>query len=264
VEGYWAGRTSATELAETAKAIRTQTWTELAAAGLGSVPGNTFLYYDQVLDAALVVGAVPERFAGLGLAPIDILFTMARGTEGVPALELTKFFDTNYHYLVPELGPDTRFTLADRKPIDEFTEALELGVRTRPVLIGPVSLLLLAKAGAGAPAGFRPRELLEPLLARYAELLVELGKAGAEWVQLDEPAFVADRDDADLATYRTAWAAATRLVTAKEAVNRAFETSLAEGVRFERRLFHATFATADQKEGMAAFLEKRPPVFRRD
>jgi 5-methyltetrahydropteroyltriglutamate--homocysteine methyltransferase len=220
VEGYWAGRTPAAELAETAQALRAQTWTELAAAGLGSVPGNTFSYYDQVLDAALVVGAVPERFAGLGLAPVDLMFTMARGTEGVPALELTKFFDTNYHYLVPELGPDTRFTLADRKPVEEFTEALELGVRTRPVLVGPVSLLLLAKAAEGAPAGFRPLELLEPLLDVYAELLTELARAGAEWVQLDEPAFVADRDDAELAALARAYerlgAAASRPIGAVE------------------------------------------------
>ena len=205
VERYWAGTATAAELAATAGALRAQTWTELAAAGLGSVPGNTFSYYDQVLDAALVVGAVPARFAGLGLAPLDLMFTMARGTEGVPALELTKFFDTNYHYLVPELGPDTRFTPADRKPVEEFTEALGLGVRTRPVLLGPVSLLLLAKASADAPAGFRPLELLEPLLHVYVELLGELGRAGAEWVQLDEPAFVADRDDADLAALATAY-----------------------------------------------------------
>jgi len=205
VERYWAGTATAVELAKTAEALRAQTWTELAAAGLGSVPGNTFSYYDQVLDAALVVGAVPERFSRLGLAPLDLMFTMARGTEGVPALELTKFFDTNYHYLVPELGPDTRFTLADRKPVEEFTEALGLGVRTRPVLLGPVSLLLLAKASADAPVGFRPLELLEPLLDVYVELLGELGRAGAEWVQLDEPAFVADRDDADLAALATAY-----------------------------------------------------------
>jgi 5-methyltetrahydropteroyltriglutamate--homocysteine methyltransferase len=205
VERYWAGTADEAELGKVAEALRARTWTELADAGIGSVPSNTFSYYDQVLDAALVVGAVPPRFARLGLAPLDMMFTMARGTDGVPALELTKFFDTNYHYLVPELGPDTRFGLADRKPVEEFTEARELGVHTRPVLVGPVTLLLLGKAAADAPAGFDPLTLLEPLLDVYAELLGELGRAGAEWVQLDEPAFVADRSDTELAALARAY-----------------------------------------------------------
>jgi 5-methyltetrahydropteroyltriglutamate--homocysteine methyltransferase len=206
VERYWAGATSAAELQAVAAGLRRDTWTELTVAGLGSVPSNTFSFYDQVLDAARVVGAVPERFTALGLDPLDEMFAMARGREGVPALELTKFFDTNYHYLVPELGPGTRFALTDAKPLDEFTEALAQGVRTRPVLLGPVTFLLLAKPAPGAPTGFAPLDLLEPLLDVYAELLGDLATAGAGWVQLDEPAFAADRTPAELDALRRAYA----------------------------------------------------------
>jgi 5-methyltetrahydropteroyltriglutamate--homocysteine methyltransferase len=172
---------------------------------LGSVPGNTFSYYDHVLDTARMVGAVPGRFVGLGLDALDMMFAMARGHGSVGPLELTKFFDTNYHYLVPELGPGTALRLADRKPVHEFSEALDAGVRTRPVLLGPVTFLLLAKPAPGAPAGFSTLELLEPLVEVYAELLAELGRLGASWVQLDEPAFVADRTDIELAALGRAY-----------------------------------------------------------
>ncbi|WP_433559568.1 5-methyltetrahydropteroyltriglutamate--homocysteine S-methyltransferase [Pseudonocardia xinjiangensis] len=198
VERYWSGASSAEELQSVAAALRRDTWAELAGSGLDSVPSNTFSFYDQVLDVARVVGAVPERFTALGLTPLDEMFAMARGHDGVPALELTKFFDTNYHYLVPELGPGSRFALADRKPLDEFAEALAQGVLTRPTIIGPATFLLLAKPAPGAPAGFVPLDLLEPLLDVYGQVLAELAAAGAAWVQLDEPAFVADRSPAEI------------------------------------------------------------------
>ncbi len=204
VERYWAGEIDQAGLRAVAAGLRRDTWLGLRAGGLESVPGNTFSYYDHVLDTARTVGAVPARFAGLGLDALDTMFAMARGHGGVLPLELTKFFDTNYHYLVPELGPDTALGLGDRKPLEEFSEALEAGVRTRPVLLGPVSFLLLAKPAPGAPAGFSTLELLEPLVEVYAQLLAELGRLGAGWVQLDEPACVADRTDAELACL--AWA----------------------------------------------------------
>jgi 5-methyltetrahydropteroyltriglutamate--homocysteine methyltransferase len=206
LEAYWAGRVDAGELAATAAALRADTWGELAAAGLASVPGNTFSYYDQMLDTAVLFDAVPTRFSDLDLSTLDTYFAMARGRDGVPALELTKWFDTNYHYLVPELGPDTEFRLVGDKPLAELAEAAELGVATRPVLIGPLTFLLLAKAAPGAPADFTPLDLLEPLVDRYVELLAELAGAGAEWVQLDEPAFVADRTDAELAALGAVYA----------------------------------------------------------
>lgn len=205
LERYWSGAATEDELRAVGVNLRRQTWAELAGAGLGSIPGNTFSYYDQVLDTVLMVGAVPERFAALGLGPLDTLFAAARGADGVPALEMTKFFNTNYHYLVPEIGPETRFELTDRKPIEEFREASALGIRTRPVLLGPVTLLLLAKASRpdADPAG--PLGRLDELLGVYEQLLAELHAAGADWVQLDEPAFVADREPADVAALGLAY-----------------------------------------------------------
>ncbi|KEI45650.1 5-methyltetrahydropteroyltriglutamate--homocysteine S-methyltransferase [Saccharopolyspora rectivirgula] len=192
LEAYWASRTGEAELRATARELRIATVRELRGAGLDSIPGGTFSYYDHVLDTAVTFGAVPQRHAELGLSPLDTYFAMARGAESAPPLEMTKWFDTNYHYLVPEIGPETRFSLADRAPVEHFQEALEAGVTTRPVLLGPLTFLLLSKPAGGAPRGFRPLEKLPELLDAYAELLVELRRAGAEWVQLDEPALAAD------------------------------------------------------------------------
>ncbi|GAA4871665.1 5-methyltetrahydropteroyltriglutamate--homocysteine S-methyltransferase [Saccharopolyspora cebuensis] len=205
LERYWAGRIGEPELREVARGLRVDTWRSLHEAGLDSVPGNTFSYYDQVLDTAVVFGAVPERFTALGLSPLDTYFAMARGVESTPPLEMTKWFDTNYHYLVPEIGPDTRFSLSDQSPVDQYQEALEAGVTTRPVLVGPLTFLLLSKSDDQAPESFRPLDRLDDLLTAYAELLGELHRAGAEWVQLDEPAFAADRSPAELAALRAAY-----------------------------------------------------------
>ncbi|RZQ65723.1 5-methyltetrahydropteroyltriglutamate--homocysteine S-methyltransferase [Amycolatopsis suaedae] len=205
VERYWAGRIDEAELNEVARGLRVDTWRRLAGAGLNSVPSNTFSFYDQVLDASVLFGALPSRFTGLGLSPVDTYFAAARGVQEAPALEMTKWFDTNYHYLVPELGPDTAFTLAGSKPLDEFREARAAGVVTRPVLVGPVTYLLLAKAASGAPEDFRPLDLLESLLGAYTELLAQLHAEGVPWVQLDEPAFAADRTQDELDALATAY-----------------------------------------------------------
>jgi 5-methyltetrahydropteroyltriglutamate--homocysteine methyltransferase len=215
VEGYWAGRLNAGELAAAGRELRARAWTELAGSGLASVPGNTFSLYDQVLDTAVMVDAVPPRFRALGLPPLETYFAMARGREGrdvAAPLEMTKWFDTNYHYIVPELGPGTVFTPGgeragerDAKPVAEYREAAALGVETRPVLLGPVTFLLLSKPAPGAPAGFAPLDLLDPLLECYAEVLRRLAAAGCAWVQLDEPAFAADRTGAELAALRRAY-----------------------------------------------------------
>ncbi|GAA2359962.1 5-methyltetrahydropteroyltriglutamate--homocysteine S-methyltransferase [Saccharopolyspora halophila] len=205
LESYWAGRSAEADLREVARRLRADTWRDLAAAGLDSVPGNTFSYYDQVLDTAVTFGAVPSRHAELGLSPMDTYFAMARGTASAPPLEMTKWFDTNYHYLVPEIGPETRFALSDRTAVEDFREARKLGVETRPVLIGPLTFLLLAKPADGAPDDFRPIDKLPELLDAYEELLAELRKAGAEWVQLDEPALAADRAPAELEALRNTY-----------------------------------------------------------
>ncbi|MEU0478302.1 5-methyltetrahydropteroyltriglutamate--homocysteine S-methyltransferase [Streptosporangium sp. NPDC006013] len=199
-EDYWAGRSDATALAKTAEVLRQEVWTGLRDAGLDTIPSNTFSLYDQVLDTSVMVDAVPGRYRHL--TGLDRYFAMARGVQDVPALEMTKWFDTNYHYIVPEVGPDTRFRLADgarSKPLVEYAEARALGVETRPVLVGPLTYLLLAKASPGAPAGFRPLGLLDELVEVYADLLERLAGAGARWVQLDEPALVADRNAEEIA-----------------------------------------------------------------
>ena len=207
-EGYWAGAVPAGELEATARELRRQTWTFLRDAGLGQVPSNHFSLYDQVLDTSVLVGAVPERYGppGPGGADLDTYFAMARGRADATPMEMTKWFDTNYHYLVPELGPATRFRLAATpKPLAELAEARELGIATRPVLLGPVSFLLLGKAAPGVDPRFDRLRLLDPLLEAYAELLDELAAAGAEWVQLDESAFVQDRSPAELAALAHAY-----------------------------------------------------------
>lgn len=202
VEHYWAGRGDATMLAEVGQALRTGTWRELAAAGLDSVPSNIFSYYDHVLDTAVLFDAIPDRYRRLGLSDLGTYFAMARGHDSVAPLEMTKWFDTNYHYLVPELAPGTRFQLAGDKPSAEYREALSVGVTTRPVLLGPLTFLLLAKPAPQAPDGFSPLELIESLVDCYVDLLGHLAAAGVAWVQLDEPAFVADRTPAELEALR--------------------------------------------------------------
>ncbi|MET0975206.1 MAG: 5-methyltetrahydropteroyltriglutamate--homocysteine S-methyltransferase [Leifsonia sp.] len=197
VESFWAGRSSAEELEQSAADLRSATRERLAALGLGrtdsSIP-ETFSYYDQVLDAAVTVGAVPARFSDLRAADgsIDLAgyFTIARGEGERAPLEMTKWFDTNYHYLVPEIGLDTEFSLASDRIVREFAEAKAAGYLTRPVVVGPVTFLLLSKAASDAPDGFEPISRLADLLPVYAELLERLADAGAEWIQLDEPALV--------------------------------------------------------------------------
>ncbi|ARX80824.1 5-methyltetrahydropteroyltriglutamate--homocysteine S-methyltransferase [Streptomyces alboflavus] len=199
IEGYWKGRVTAEALKETATELRRSTWQRLAAAGVHEVPTGDFSYYDHVLDTSVMVGAVPRRHrSAVDADALDGYFAMARGTQDVAPLEMTKWFDTNYHYLVPELGPDTVFSADSTKQVAELKEALALGLAARPVLVGPVTYLLLAKPAPGVAADFEPLTLLDRLLPVYASVLADLRAAGAEWVQLDEPALVQDRTAADL------------------------------------------------------------------
>ncbi|MFD4245971.1 5-methyltetrahydropteroyltriglutamate--homocysteine S-methyltransferase [Streptomyces sp. NPDC058525] len=199
IEGYWKGRVSAEALHETAALLRRTNWGRLADAGITEVPTGDFSYYDHVLDTSVMVGAVPARHrAAVAADALDGYFAMARGTQDVAPLEMTKWFDTNYHYLVPELGPDTRFTADSTRQVAELKEALALGLKARPVLVGPVTYLLLAKPAPGVAEDFQPITLLDRLLPVYAQVLANLRAAGAEWVQLDEPALVADRSPAEL------------------------------------------------------------------
>ncbi|MFP3990582.1 5-methyltetrahydropteroyltriglutamate--homocysteine S-methyltransferase [Streptomyces sp. E11-3] len=203
IEGYWAGRHTAETLHTTAAELRRDTWRTLTEAGIDEVPTGDFSLYDHVLDTAVMVGAIPARHrAACDTDRLDGYFAMARGTQDAPPLEMTKWFDTNYHYLVPELGPDTIFTADSAKQLAEFREATALGYTARPVLVGPVTFLLLAKPADGAPADFQPLTLLDRLLPVYAEVLADLRAAGAEWVQLDEPALAQDQPPAVLSALR--------------------------------------------------------------
>ncbi|TMQ97839.1 5-methyltetrahydropteroyltriglutamate--homocysteine S-methyltransferase [Actinomadura soli] len=213
-EDFWAGRADAGALARTGAELRADVWTGLRDAGLQAIPSNTFSFYDQVLDTSVLVDAVPDRYRHL--AGFDRYFAMARGVQDVPPLEMTKWFDTNYHYIVPELGPDTRFRLADgsaAKPLVEYREAKALGIETRPVLVGPLTYLLLAKPAEDAPDGFRPLDLLDGLIDVYAEVLERLAGSGAGWVQLDEPALVADRGEEEIAALARAYSRLGRLTS---------------------------------------------------
>ncbi|GAA1747319.1 5-methyltetrahydropteroyltriglutamate--homocysteine S-methyltransferase [Agromyces humatus] len=202
VEAFWAGSIDAAELEARAAELRAATRERLAELGLertGSAIPESFSYYDQVLDTAVAVGAVPPRFtrflAADGEVDLAAYFTIARGVGDDAPLEMTKWFDSNYHYLVPEIGPDTVFELHPERILSEFAEAKAQGFLTRPVIVGPVTFLLLAKAAEGAPAGFRPLDRIADLVPVYARLLDRLAAAGAEWAQLDEPALVSESFD---------------------------------------------------------------------
>ncbi|MDT0268040.1 5-methyltetrahydropteroyltriglutamate--homocysteine S-methyltransferase [Streptomyces sp. DSM 44915] len=206
IERYWKGRLTADALLATAAELRADAWRQLAEAGLDEVPTGDFSLYDHVLDTSVMVGAIPERHrAAYAADPLAGYFAMARGTQEVAPLEMTKWFDTNYHYLVPELGPDTVFAADPAKQLAEFGEARALGLTARPVLVGPVTYLLLAKPAPGVAADFEPLSLLDRLLPVYAEVLADLRARGAEWVQLDEPALTQDRTPAELAAAERAY-----------------------------------------------------------
>lgn len=206
-EGYWKGTVSAEALHRTAADLRAANWQQLAAAGIDEVPTGDFSYYDHVLDTTVMLGAVPERYrAAVEADALDGYFAMARGTQEVAPLEMTKWFDTNYHYLVPELGPDTTFAADSTKQLAELREALALGLTARPVLVGPITYLLLAKPAPGVAENFDPLSLLDKILPVYAEILGDLRAAGAEWVQLDEPALVQDRTTDELDAVSRAYA----------------------------------------------------------
>ena len=191
LEAHWAGKLDESGLLAVGRVLKLNHWVLQQQVGIGHIPSNDFSFYDHVLDTATMVGAVPERYMWRG-SQVDLAtyFSMARGTArksgqaDVPAMEMTKWFDTNYHYIVPEFTAKQIFSLGSMKPVEEFLEAKAVGVHTRPVLLGPVSFLLLGKA---KETGFNPLLLLEGILPVYEEVLRQLANAEAEWVQIDEP-----------------------------------------------------------------------------
>ncbi|KAF8007060.1 hypothetical protein BT93_K1151 [Corymbia citriodora subsp. variegata] len=206
LESFWDGNSSAEELLKVAADLRSSIWMQMDAAGIKYVPSNTLSYYDQVLDTTAMLGAVPARYGWEGgEIGLDVYFSMARGNASVPAMEMTKWFDTSYLYVVPELGPDVNFSYASRKAVDEYKEAKKLGVDTVPILLGPVSYLLLSKPAKGVEKTFSPLSLLGKILPIYKEVVSELKAAGASWIQFDEPTLVLDLDSHKLQAFTEAY-----------------------------------------------------------
>ncbi|MFQ5889681.1 MAG: 5-methyltetrahydropteroyltriglutamate--homocysteine S-methyltransferase [Gemmatimonadota bacterium] len=207
-EAFWDDGIPAEQLLTTASRLRAAAWTLQRDAGLTHIPSNDFSLYDHVLDVVALLGAVPDRYGwDGGDVNLDTYFAMARGSQSgrldVPAMEMTKWFDTNYHYIVPEFGADQTFHLASSKPFDEYAEARSLGIETRPVLLGPVSFLLLGKSTARA---FDPLAThLDAVVEVYAEVVRRLAAMGAAWIQIDEPCFVEDRSPAEIAALEKAY-----------------------------------------------------------
>jgi len=204
-EAYWAGRVGVDELQQRAADLRAQVWRRQQEAGLDLIASNDFSFYDQTLDTTALVGAVPAIYGwNGGQVDLDTYFAMGRGSvkKDLPAMEMTKWFNSNYHYIVPEFRPGMDFSLASDKPFSEFAEAKRLGIITKPVLLGPVTFLLLGKSREDK---FNRLDLLDTLLPVYQQVLQRFQELGAEWVQLDEPAFVADRTDEDREALRHAY-----------------------------------------------------------
>ncbi|HIT74155.1 MAG TPA: 5-methyltetrahydropteroyltriglutamate--homocysteine S-methyltransferase [Candidatus Avipropionibacterium avicola] len=191
IEGYWKGRIDQSALLDQVRDIRQTRLRTMVEAGLDEIPVGDFSLYDHVLDTATLVGAVPERHAGL--SGLDRYFAMARGTDSIEPLEMTKWFNSNYHYLVPELTAATGFALDPGSLLEQVDEAIAQGVTPRVILVGPVSFLSLSTS-VDQDATFQPIQLLERLLAVYAELLTALAERGVAWVQLDEPIAATDLD----------------------------------------------------------------------
>ncbi|MEZ2346105.1 5-methyltetrahydropteroyltriglutamate--homocysteine S-methyltransferase [Terriglobus sp. RCC_193] len=201
LEGFWAGKRTEAELLDTAASLRAEHWRLQKAAGIDFIPANDFALYDQVLDALVLMGATPERF-GTGKVTLERYFAMARNSKEQTAMEMTKWFDTNYHYLVPEWSAGLGFNVDTAKLLNEIAEARALGIEPRPVLIGPLTLLLLGKG----VDGFDPFTLAEKLIAAYKSVLHALAQQNIEWIQIDEPILATDLPEGAAEFFRSAYA----------------------------------------------------------
>jgi 5-methyltetrahydropteroyltriglutamate--homocysteine methyltransferase len=201
IEAYWKGAASLDDVRATAKNLRASHWKLQADAGIDLIPCNDFSYYDQMLDTAIMLNAVPERYRQLAFEnPEDTLFAMARGYQGpqgdVTALPMKKWFTTNYHYLVPEIDASTDIKLNSTKPFDEFSEAKEQGIVTKPVLIGPYTFLKLARSPQAEELEL-DGGLIDAVAGAYAQIVRKFAALGAQWIQIDEPYLVLDKTEGD-------------------------------------------------------------------
>ena len=222
-EAYWKGDLSEADLHQAGADIRRTNWRKQQEAGIDLIPVNDFSFYDQVLDMSCLLGNVPPRFQWKGdQTDVDTAFTIARGTQGGASLvddekdcqtgkistfasEMTKWFNTNYHYIVPEFHTGTTFSLSGAKVFDEFAEAKALGVNAKPVLIGPVTYLSLGKVQDSRNPDFDPFTLLDDLVSVYVEIIEKLAAQGAQWIQLDEPVLSLDLSDEQRAAFKRAY-----------------------------------------------------------
>lgn len=210
IEGYWSGKINYNQLIQTSAELKQKNWLLQKDMGIDLIPSNDFSFYDHVLDMMFTVNAIPERYSDLPRnsekSKLDLYFAMARGyQEGgadIIAMEMTKWFDTNYHYIVPEFYKNQKFNLSNLKFLDEFLEAKKSGIITKPVLLGPVSFLLLGKE---KELEFDRIDLLENLLPVYFEMLKMLITNGAKWIQFDEPFLALDLTQKQKKAFKTAY-----------------------------------------------------------
>lgn len=206
IESYWKGAISIDELKQISSEIKSKNWQTQETAGIHFVPSNDFSFYDQILDSIALFGAIPDRFKFEGgNVDLDLFFAMARGAQkdgiDVTAMEMTKWFDTNYHYIVAEFNKNQKFRLSSTKIFNDYLEAKNLGIETRPTIIGPVSFLLLGKT----TSDFNKLDLLENLLSAYQEVFVKLQEIGVKEIQIDEPFLVTDLSADAIKSYISAY-----------------------------------------------------------
>ena len=216
IEGYWKGANDLAAVKATAAELRAKHWKLQQAAGIDLIPSNDFSYYDQMLDTAILLNVIPQRYARLSFDnQEDTLFAMARGYQGdkgdVTALPMKKWFTTNYHYLVPEVESAAEIKLNSTKPFDEFNEAKALGIDTKPVFIGPYTFLKLARTPEATELEL-DKGLVNAVAAVYVEVLAKFNELGAAWVQLDEPYLVLDKEPGDVELFKTLY---TKILSAK-------------------------------------------------
>lgn len=220
-EKFFKNEITETELRSVAKDLRKESFLKQKEAGINYIPSNDFSFYDNVLDAAVLFNIIPERYSSLNLSGLETYFTMARGYQdergNVKALAMKKWFNTNYHYIVPEIDDDTDIKLTGSKPVEAYKEARALGIETKVVIVGPFTLLSLARYTGTKSA----KDFVTPLVAGYAELISNLAREGATWIQLDEPSLVKDLDLQDKALFTEIY---TSLLTQKKSLKVLLQT----------------------------------------
>jgi 5-methyltetrahydropteroyltriglutamate--homocysteine methyltransferase len=235
LESFWKGESSKEALLASAAQLRALHWRLQQQAGVEHIPSNDFSLYDHILDLSCMLGCIPERYGWTGgRVDLDTYFSMARGRQAagtdVTAMEMSKWFDTNYHYLVPEFAANQTFRLSSTKVVDDYLEAKTLGIETRPVLVGPLTYVLLGKSRSDA--NLSRRALIERLLPAYIELLRRLADAGAGWVQIDEPGLVLDIDE----PYREACSSAYTKIAAAVPAMKIMLTTYFDSLRNNAKL----------------------------